>query len=48
MRTASAGGSVPWFKKRRTFEYDAVSTSVEKVESGSSATRRKRVSSMRS
>ena len=33
---------------RRTFEYDAVSTSVEKVDSGSSWTRWKGLSSMRS
>jgi hypothetical protein len=34
MRTASFGGSVPCFKNRRVFEYDAVSTSAENVDSG--------------
>ena len=34
MRTASIGGSEPLSMKRRTLEYDAVSTSIEKVESG--------------
>src|SRR5918992_5900476 len=34
MRTASAGGSCPCAMKRRTFAYDARSTSMEKVETG--------------
>ena len=34
MRTASSGGSVPSLRKRRTLLYDAVSTSIENVESG--------------
>ncbi len=34
MRTASFGGSDPFATNRRTFEYDARSTSIEKVESG--------------
>ena len=33
-RTASAGGRDPVFRNRRTFAYEAVSTSIEKVESG--------------
>jgi hypothetical protein len=37
-RTASLGGAAPFVRNRRTLEYDAVSTSAEKVESGSSAT----------
>jgi hypothetical protein len=38
MRTASAGGSVPSRRKRRTFDSDAVSTSIENVDSGACAT----------
>jgi hypothetical protein len=38
MRTESAGGSWPSFKNRRMLLYDAVSTSIEKVERASSAT----------
>ena len=34
---ASGGGSIPWARNRRTFEYEAVSTSIAKVESGCSA-----------
>jgi hypothetical protein len=34
IRTASFGGSSPRLRKRRTFAYDAVSTSIENVESG--------------
>ena len=34
IRTASFGGAWPSFRNRRTFEYDAVSTSVENVDSG--------------
>src|SRR5687768_5514872 len=34
MRTASAGGRSPCAMKRRTFAYDARSTSMEKVETG--------------
>jgi hypothetical protein len=33
-RTASAGGSRPSLRNRRTFVYEAVSTSIEKVERG--------------
>ena len=39
MRTASAGGSAPSRRNRRTLLYDAVSTSIEKVEVASSAVR---------
>ena len=35
MRTASGGGSWPCVRKRRTLAYEAVSTSIENVESGS-------------
>src|SRR5262245_38739102 len=38
MRTASLGGSLPSVRNRRTLLYDAVSTSIEKVESGCDAT----------
>jgi hypothetical protein len=46
MRTAPGGGSCPDVRKRRTFEYDAVSTSTPNVESGASLTRRNGLSSM--
>jgi hypothetical protein len=46
MRTAEGGGRRPSFNMRRTFEYDAVSTSIEKVESDSSLTRRNGFSSI--
>src|SRR5262245_16917485 len=46
MRTAPAGGREPSVIIRRTIEYDAVSTSEENVDSGSSATRRKPCSSI--
>ena len=45
--TASGGGSCPSFRNRRTFEYDAVSTSIENFESGLSVTRRNGLSTMR-
>src|SRR6266536_2072260 len=48
MRTASFGGACPWFRNRRTFEYDAVSTSVEKVDSGACDTSCHALSVMRS
>ena len=47
IRTASAGGRSPAWMKRRTLAYDARSTSMEKVESGDSRTRRKPFSSIR-
>ena len=34
IRTESLGGNLLWFMKRLTFEYEAVSTSIEKVEIG--------------
>src|SRR5262245_320444 len=37
-RTASLGGSLPSLRNRRTLVYDAVSTSMENVDSGSRAT----------
>src|SRR5688572_27544608 len=46
MRTASAGGRLPWLKKRRTLLYEAVSTSIEKVERGAVSTLTKRFSTM--
>jgi hypothetical protein len=45
-RTASFGGSEPFSMKRRRLEYEAVSTSIEKVESGLLAAARKGFSSM--
>ena len=47
IRTASTGGRSPAWMKRRTLAYDARSTSMEKVESGDSPTRRKPFSSIR-
>ena len=46
MRTAPGGGSCPCCRKRRTFEYDAVSTSIEKVDRGSRSTLAKLVSAL--
>src|SRR5687767_2485804 len=40
MRTASAGGIIPSRRMRRTFDSDAVSTSIENVDSGAWATDR--------
>jgi hypothetical protein len=48
MRTASFGGSVPWLMKRRTFEYEARSTSTENVERGATIGERNGFSSIRS
>jgi len=47
MRTASRGGRCPSRRKRRTLLYEARSTSMEKVESGLSLTRRNGFSSKR-
>jgi hypothetical protein len=47
MRTASLGGSWPSRRKRRVFEYDAVSTSTENVDSGRSLLRKNGLSSTR-
>src|SRR3954468_21782240 len=47
MRTASRTGICPESRKRRTLLYDARSTSMEKVESGLSVTRRNPFSAIR-
>src|SRR5690606_2660360 len=41
MRTASLGGNCPLRRYRRTFAYEAVSTSIENVESGARLASRK-------
>src|SRR5829696_897874 len=46
MRTASRGGRVPPFRKRRTLLYEAASTSMAKVESGFAVTSRNGFSSI--
>ena len=48
MRTASRGGIWFWFRSLRTLEYEAVSTSIEKVDSGFCATLRNGLSLIRS